>query len=556
MKKEDTNTYEIRLPYEKKSLRVERGQRLLEVLIDAGIFLRAECGGKGRCGKCGVKILEMSDSDHSVFDDAKPSIPMPEFRESALKLACQLKVSEDLSIEIPENSKLNPEVGQKGPIFIAKLATSLQRPRTPLERFGLAIDLGTTTIAVYLCDLQERVVIASTSVANPQAIFGEDVMSRITVISRNPQMLRRLQQFVVKAIEWAITALCESTQLDTEKIATCTLVGNSVMTHIFVKENPQSIGIFPYAPNFTEGRTFKAEALGFGFNPDADIHTLPLISGFLGSDIIAAALSTELDKSDPGTMLVDIGTNGEVMIVGKRELWATSCATGPAFEGATIRHGMHAVSGAIDRIVIDGKSGETICSVIQNDKVAITKPSGLCGTGVISAIAELHRFGLIGKDGRFNPEGSRSNFLTDDEGHLAYALIPLDKSHTRRAITLTQKDVRSIQLAKGALVAGMELICEKAGISHPKTLLVAGAFGTYIDKRDARTIGLLPNMTDENIRMIGNAAGTGAILSLFDPSLRAKAKEIAENTQVVDLAAVPEFQKKFIRSLSLSPYLS
>jgi len=553
MKKEDTKTYNIRLPYEKKSIRVEKGQRLLEVLIDAGVFLRAECGGKGRCGKCGVKILETSGADIPVYDETGPSITIPEVRESSLKLACQLKISEDLAIEIPENSRLNPEVGQKGPIFMDKYTTSLQRSHTTRERFGLAIDLGTTTIAVYLCDLQERAVMASTSVANPQAIFGEDVMSRISVISRNPQMLKRLQQFVVKAIEWAITALCESTQLDTEKITICTLVGNSVMTHIFVEENPQSIGIFPYAPNFTEGRAYKARALGFGFNPDADIHTLPLISGFLGSDIIAAALSTEMDKSDPGTMLVDIGTNGEVMIVGERGFWATSCATGPAFEGATIRHGMHAVSGAIDRIVIDRKSGETICSIIQNDKVAINKPSGLCGTGVISAIAELHRVGLIGKDGRFNPEGSRPNFLTDDEGHLAYVLIPFDKSHTRRAITLTQKDVRAIQLAKGALVAGMELICEKAGIPHPKTLLVAGAFGTYIDKRDARTIGLFPNMTDEKIRMIGNAAGTGAILSLLDPSLRAKAKEIAENTQAVDLAAVPEFQKKFIRSLSLSP---
>jgi uncharacterized 2Fe-2S/4Fe-4S cluster protein (DUF4445 family) len=364
-------------------------------------------------------------------------------------------------------------------------------------------------------------------------------------------MLKRLQLLSVKAIEWAINALCQDNQLDPEHITTCILVGNSIMTHIFVGENPQSLGKYPYSPRFKEGRTYKAKTLGFTFNPDATIQTLPLVSGFLGSDIVAAGLSIEIDGKPPGTMLVDVGTNGEILLVSDKGLWATSCATGPAFEGATIRHGMRAVSGAIDRIAIDRKSNEPVCTIIQKEHAPAIKPSGICGTGVISAIAELHRAGLVGKDGRFRRKGTLTHFQYSREGYLEFILVPFEKSQTQRAITLTQKDIRSIQLAKGALLAGIELMCEKAEVSSIKNLWIAGAFGSYINKKDARTIGMFPEISDENIRIIGNGAGAGAILCLINPALCVKAREIAENIHVLNLATLPEFQKKFIHSLSL-----
>ena len=525
---------------------------LLEVLIGVGIFLRSDCGGKGRCGKCLVKLLGTSDPDMLPPEDKERQMLRDINQNSGYRLACQLRISGNLTIEIPEISLLNPEVGQKGPILLPEPITASVSFRSTHPYFGLAIDLGTTTIAVYLCDLNRGKVIATTSVGNPQAIFGDDVMSRISAVKRNPGLLKRLQQLAIKAIEWSIIALCQSEKLDPGKITCCTVVGNSTMIHLFVGESPLTIGTFPYTPLFVEDRTFKAENIGFNFNPDAEIYTLPLISGFLGSDIIAAALSTELHKKEDGTMLVDVGTNGEVMLVNKKGLWATSCATGPAFEGATIQHGMRAVSGAIDGIEIDQKSGEIICSIIQKEHVPIKKPSGICGTGVISAVAEFYRAGLVTKDGRFIKRPDSPHIHSDENGQLECVLVPSEKTQAQRAITLTQKDIRAIQLAKGALMAGMELLCEKAGISCPDKLLVAGAFGTYINKKDAQTIRLFPRIAEDNVNVIGNAAGAGAILSLFDPTLRTIAREMAQNTQVLDLATLPEFQEKFMKSLSLS----
>jgi uncharacterized 2Fe-2S/4Fe-4S cluster protein (DUF4445 family) len=321
------------------------------------------------------------------------------------------------------------------------------------------------------------------------------------------------------------------------------------MIHLFTGENPSSIGIFPYAPLFVEEKTFKAGSIGFEFNSSADIFMLPLISGFLGSDIIAAALATEMDSAAPGTMLADIGTNGEVMLIGKNGIFATSCATGPAFEGATIRHGMHAVSGAIDAVKIDKVSGGVTCSVIQKYPDTIGLPSGICGSGVVSAVAELYRVGLVSGDGRINVNSGSPLIRYDETGVLEFELVSSEKSETRKAITVTQKDIRAVQLAKGALLAGMKILCAEAGLTVPKKLLVAGAFGEFINKKDALTIGMLPGLPEENITVIGNGAGAGAVLALFNPALRGKARELARTVKVLDLASMPEFQNVFLNSL-------
>mgnify|MGYP002066931475 CR=1 FL=1 len=532
-----------------KPVRAGRGESLLEALTGAGILLKSCCGGKGLCGKCLVRIPEPSLESVSFPEDAEARVLIEKGLKAGDRLACRVKILNHLSVEIPDNSLLSPEVVQKGPIILPESIPFRALPAGTADRYGLAVDLGTTTIAVYICDLVSGKVAGSISVRNPQAIFGDDVMSRISIVAENPGNLTRLQKMAVKAIEWSVTALCRSSHIDPGHIRSAVVVGNSTMIHLFTGENPSSIGVFPYNPLFVEGKTFKAKSVGFEFNLSAEIFTLPLISGFLGSDIVAAALATELDRAAAGTMLVDISTNGAVMLMSKNGLFATSCATGPAFEGATIRHGMHAVSGAIDAVKIDRINGVVTCSVIQKDQNTNCLPSGICGSGVVSAVAELYRVGLVSRDGRINRNTGSQLIRYDESGVVEFDLVSADKSETLQTITLTQKDIRAVQLAKGALFSGMKMLCDAAGLTVPKRLLVAGAFGTFIAKKDALTTGMFPDLPEENIIGVGNGAGAGAVLVLFNPALRDKTKELARTAKVLDLASRPEFQKIFLSSL-------
>ncbi|MEE8397488.1 MAG: ASKHA domain-containing protein [Desulfobacterales bacterium] len=547
---EKTDSYTIRLLPGNQKVPADAEQTLLEALIGAGILLRSDCGGKGLCGKCLIRISDETRKQVSPVSKEEAALLGETDIREGYRLACKATATGDIAVEISAHSRLTPEVGQKGPTLLPKILSAPAGPGNPSCPYGLAVDLGTTTIALYLCDLSNGAVAATLSVRNPQAMFGDDVMSRIGTIARQDNALQRLQKMAVKAIEWGLEALCHSTGINPKNIGTSVVVGNSAMIHILVGESPASIGVYPYDPGFVEARTFKAKTIGLTLIPSAEIHTLPLVAGFLGADIVAAALATALDERPVGTMLVDVGTNGEVMLVGRSGLLATSCATGPAFEGATIRHGMQAISGAIDKVKIDAHNGGATCSVLQNQSHTVTRPSGICGTGVVSAVAELFRAGIVSKEGKFNHGIDSGHIRLDENGMPEYVLVPAEDAQTRQAITLTQKDVRAIQLAKGALLTGLELLCHHSGLDRPRQLLVAGAFGSYIDKDDAGTIGMFPLLPEGAIDVVGNAAGAGAILTLFDPELRRKAQDIADKTTVLDLASLPEFQDTFLRSLS------
>lgn len=546
-----TAKHTIHLISENQDIRAEKGQTVLEALIGAGIFLRTDCGGKGSCGKCRVTLAAGACAGGGAADGSEMKIVGPSDLADGVRLACRLKVTGDIALNIPETSRLSAEVAQKGlPTLFDKLADLKTPPAGLPDSYGLAVDLGTTTIAVYLCNLRRGTVTASTSARNPQTLFGDDVMSRISAIRLDPALLARQQKMAVKAVEWGIASLCRSTRIDPQKIDPMVVVGNSTMIHIFVGENPSSIGVFPYTPEFVTEKTLRAGSIGFRFNPDAQIRTLPLITGFIGADIVSAALASELSRAEPGTMLVDVGTNGEIMYLGKDGLAATSCATGPAFEGAAISHGMHAVSGAIDAVKIAQNSLRPVCSLIQQNPARPKKPAGLCGTGVISAVAELYTAGMILKDGAFDREAD-SPYLRLDENQIAeYIVVPADETQDGRPVTLTQNDVRAIQLAKGALRTGIDLLCRASGRQRPARLLVAGAFGSFINKTDALRIGMFPPIPEADIDVVGNAAGAGAILALFDDSLWSRAVELAQATRVLDLATDPEFQDRFIESLA------
>ncbi len=538
----------VKLQPENRQIQAQMDQPLLEAMIDAGILLRADCGGKGKCAKCRIQISDGNGSSVSKLTDAEQRVLKDKEIHDGYRLACQVSASESISVSIPEQTLLKPEVAQKGPTLLPALKPVTAKDATDL--FGIAIDLGTTTIAVYLCDINRRKVLASVSMRNPQIIYGDDVMSRITAVYQHDDLLAKLHKSAVQAIEWGIFSLCRSSQIQPGQLGRMVVVGNSTMMHLFANEDPTSIGVYPYEPKFKDERTLTAASLGFGFNPNAAVTTLPLISGFLGSDIIAATLAADHRHWDNGTMLIDVGTNGEVILLQDDQYTATSCATGPAFEGASIQHGMHAISGAIDAIKIDPQTGRPTCSLIQKDPARTKKPSGICGSGVVSAIAELYRCGIILKDGRLTSDNFPNVFVQHEDAPPAYVLVPAEQAQANRMVTLTQADVRAIQLAKGALYTGINLLCMEMGIKKPSRILIAGAFGSYIDIQDALTIGLFPEMDPNDVKVVGNAAGAGAILALFDDAYRQKALDLSQTAKVVDLGGHPKFQDVFMHSLA------
>ena len=541
---------EIKL--EDRTIDAQKGQSILEALIAGGVLLRSDCGGKGRCAKCRVRIIEPGQGAVSTIDETEASSLGQKELAAGIRLACRAEVVGSIKVEIPDDSRLSPEVARKGPPLLFQ---RLKQRRDSISqstgyRWGLAVDLGTTTIAVYLCDRQKAAVSASMSVRNPQAVFGDDVMSRIGAARSDPDSLSRMQRLVIQALDWAAENICKAAQVKPDVVRNLVAVGNPTMIHLLLGEDPSSIGIYPYRPNFVEGRQIAAETLGFKFNPGATVTTMPLIAGFIGSDIVAAALAAELDTREAGTLLVDVGTNGEIMAAVSGGLAATSCATGPAFEGAAIRHGMQALSGAIDAVRIDPQSGRVDCRLIQHRPYQPKQPAGICGSGVISVAAAMLRAGWLLPSGAFDRNTIPRRLLTEDNGEAALLLVPAEESESGRPITLTQKDVRAVQLAKGALRAGIELLDRKLGINQPQHLLLAGAFGSTIDIADALAIGMFPPIPEQSIAIIGNAAGAGAILAVFEKPIVEKAQDICHQTEVIELAEQPEFQEIFVGALS------
>jgi uncharacterized 2Fe-2S/4Fe-4S cluster protein (DUF4445 family) len=542
----------VHIRIEGRILSVRHGISLMEALVSAGLLLRSDCGGRGRCGKCTVRATALAPEALSSPGEAELKALGEGPIGQGYRLACRACVTGDAAVEIPEESLLAPEVVQKGPPMLLSKLESLPPPfsRQGSPRCGIAVDLGTTTVAVYLCDLHDRAVVGSIAARNPQALFGDDVISRISAVRTDPETLPRLQAMAVSAIDWAAAALCRRAGIDPADVGEMVAVGNSTMVHLLLGEDPSSIGVFPYTPKFSEARTVTAGSAGLRFNPSARLRTLPLISGYLGADILAAAIAAGLAETPPGTLLVDVGTNGELIFQSGRGPAATSCATGPAFEGAAIRHGMQATSGAVDSVRFNRDTGGLDYTVIQRGPGRPKPPAGICGSGVITAVAELLRAGILSKSGSFNAGCGSPGLRPGENGVLEFVIVPAEPRRNRRAITLTQADVRAVQLAKGALRTGIELLCRENGISRPSRILLAGAFGSHINRLDALTLGMFPEMGPDAIEVVGNAAGAGAVLALLQEECFTQAREMAQATRVLDLAAHPDFQKTFISALS------
>ncbi len=415
---------------------------------------------------------------------------------------------------------------------------------------GLAYDIGTTTVACYFADLRSGEQIAQASLLNPQTTYGGDVIMRVKYCVENG--LEGPTGDIRKALNQLAAKCAASAKQKMKDIYLITVVGNTCMHHLFMGISPASLAYAPYTPAAAEPMQLDASGFGFSVNPSAKLYMLPNIAGFVGADTVGAALAASMDEKKQTTLLIDIGTNGEMVLGTEKRLIACSTAAGPAFEGALITCGMRGAEGAIDHVSLKG--GRFTYSVIGGGK-----PIGICGSGLIDLMGELVRTGLVESAGRLLPpdeidteEGlALKSYVTEYEGQRAFLLADAETSGTGEALVFTQKDVREVQLAKGAMAAGIQMMCRRLGIDTDdiQSVMIAGAFGSYMSPASACGIGLIPPELEEKVMAIGNAAGQGARLCVLSIDEYKRAATLAKKIEYLELAADPAFQDVFVDEL-------
>ena len=393
---------------------------------------------------------------------------------------------------------------------------------------GVAFDLGTTTLAAYLCSMNDGEVLATASAVNPQRRFGEDVISRIAHANQSRAGLQQMQRMIAESMNELINRCVGVAGFSAEDVDEVAVVGNTTMLQIFAGLHPSSLGVTPYLPAVREFPGFSAAGLGLSLNPGTHVYLLPVVSGFVGGDTMGATLADGPQHRDGITLIVDIGTNGELVLSTPSGLWATSCATGPALEGAQISCGMRAVSGAISRVE-PGPDGGVLYHVLGQNG---TRPLGLCGSGVIDAVAVLRRVGAIEPSGRFNPDSP--GVVCDEKGlGRRFVLVPAKDSGSGAEIFLSLKDVRSLQLAKAALSVGIEFLMGQAGVARVDRTVLTGAFGARFDWKNAALIGMLPQGSfNGEVLPMDNLAGVGAIMALLNRDRRDEVSRISREVTI------------------------
>jgi len=497
--------YEIKVTFQPqgRTVYVLPGTKIIEAAAIAGVIIDTPCGGAGTCGKCKVKIVE-------------PVQMQGEYQ------ACQQEITEEIVVEVPKNSLL---LGPDKIVVDSDVVYKIIPDRKCVNDeacFGVAVDIGTTTLAASLVNLKDGTEVAVMGSHNPQIVYGDDVVSRIKVASGNQKGLDNLQKAVIKQINSMIEHLCRQAGIKKQSIFEISVAGNTAMQHLFRGIDPSSLGQLPFEPAWWGGESIKASQLDININTEGVVYIFPVIGGFVGGDISAGMIAVDLLNQPQPILMIDIGTNGEIVLVKNNDIFAASTAAGPAFEGAGISCGMRAMAGAIEKVKFEN---EFIYNVIGN-----VKPIGICGSGLIDTTAELLNAHLIDCTGR----------MTDNEVVIA------------PKVKITQKDIRQIQLAVGAIRAGISIMLKRAGIksSDLKRVLVAGGFGSFIRRNNAQRIGLLPaDIGHEKISFIGNTSLSGAKLALLLLNARQKTQQLANKTEHIELSADLDFQNEFANAM-------
>jgi len=422
---------------------------------------------------------------------------------------------------------------------------------TTAANYGMAFDIGTTTVVGMLLNLHDGEEIAVAARTNPQVAHGDDVVNRIGFASRGSEDRRTLQSAVVDCLNEIISECCATAAIEPTRIYEITVAGNTTMNHLLLGIDPAYVAQAPYVAALQDALDTPASDLGICIHPRGNVHTLPNIAGFVGGDTVGVILATDLLDADHVTLAIDIGTNGELVAGNRERLLSCSTAAGPALEGARIRFGMRAAEGAVDKVVFNQ---DVELSVIGN-----VRPRGICGTAIIDLVAEMLRVGILDPTGRMRSPDECPPDLPDSlrrrvfEGENGFCFLLADESETdiEGPVFLTQRDVREVQLAKAAIAAGAGILLKELGVSVEDLheVLIAGAFGNFIRRSMAKRIGLLPDVPTERIRFVGNAAGAGARMALYSRRSRARAARIAEFTRYIELAGRPDFQMEFASAM-------
>ena len=423
--------------------------------------------------------------------------------------------------------------------------------------WGLAVDIGSTTIVAHLSDLQTGALLATRAVMNPQVAYGEDLMSRISYAMDNKDGLQKLHRAVLGAFNRLAQDVAQEAGIKSTDIHEAVVVGNTTMISLFLNLNPQSLGVAPFIMANRNEMDLRAAELKLRLHPAANVHILPAVAGHVGADNVAVMVAEEPFRHDEVILLVDVGTNAEIALWDGQQLYSASSPTGPAFEGAQISHGMRAAPGAIERVRIDRETKEVRYKIIGEERWSdewtpaappALLPTGICGSGIIEAVAEMFLAGIILPDGRFNPDLQHQRLSWDGKKG-AFDLVTPAETATGQAIAVTQDDVRAIQLAKAALYAGSKLLMREAGVEQVERIVLAGAFGSYIDPFHAMVLGLIPDADLARVTAVGNAAGDGALITLLNVERRAQAQWIARNSTYVETAINAFFQEAFVSAI-------
>jgi uncharacterized 2Fe-2S/4Fe-4S cluster protein (DUF4445 family) len=408
---------------------------------------------------------------------------------------------------------------------------------------GVAIDIGTTKLAGYLVDLSSGETIAKSGAMNPQIAYGEDVISRIAYSLQDSDKPKILQSCLVEALNAMLMELCISARVSQRQIVQAVVVGNTAMHHLFSGLPVRQLALAPYVPAVNESLCFQASQVGLALAPGGIIQMLPNIAGYVGADHVAVILATELTQASHPVIAIDIGTNTEISLAVNGRLFSCSCASGPAFEGAHIRDGMRAAPGAIERVQIH--QGEVHIFTIGDGP-----PVGICGSGILDAVAEMRKNGILNEKGAFRPV--HPNVHPSQPGH-EFVLAPAENTAHGREITISRKDVNEIQLAKAAIRSGIEILLDMAAIQAQavEEWIIAGAFGTYINIESAIRVGLFPQVPVERFKQVGNAAGVGAKQALLSLHKLHEAEQIGQSVTYMELTSYADFQKLFLKSMYL-----
>ena len=427
---------------------------------------------------------------------------------------------------------------------------AVERGDTANLRFGLAVDIGTTSVVTTLLELASGEQLASVSSLNPQAVFGGDLMSRIAFAQFNPANLKKLQTRILALLNQHVSDLARGSGVLAKWIYKVVVVGNTCMHHILLGIDPSYVGLAPYAPVMRHPLVLPARELALKVHPEAQVCLLPIVAGFVGADAVAVALATRIYESPEVRIAVDIGTNGEVLLGSREHLWACSAPAGPALEGAQIKHGMRGALGAIDRV--------RIAEDVELHTIGEAAPLGICGSGIIDVVAGMLEAGVIDHTGLIRveerdrlPPRLRDRVVARGEER-QFILVRPGEAGASGEIVVTQEDIRQVQLAKGAIASGLAMLQRVAGIPGDRVaeLMLAGGFGNYLSIQSAARIGLIPPLPAERIRYVGNAAALGAQMCLMSEPERRRAEEIARRIEHVSLAAHPDFQDIFVECMN------